>query len=141
MMLDTVVLMPESCAIACNCLHGTCTSANSCSCSAGWTDPTNATSDGSHCSVCREGWFLDLFTGDCLGKSWQCYPRVPASYLHYYYHLKIACPLGAKACTSEVQATKCIEGWSIDLAGKCSLSGNAASCMEGQYWDGNRCSA
>ncbi|KAJ9116594.1 hypothetical protein QFC20_000527 [Naganishia adeliensis] len=103
---------------SCNCLHGTCTSANSCSCSAGWADPTNATSDDAHCSVCREGWFLDLFTGDCL-----------------------ACPLGAKACTSEVQANKCIEGWSIDLAGKCSLSGNAASCVEGQYWDGNSCSA
>lgn len=53
----------------------------------------------------------------------------------------IACPLGVRACISAVQATECIKGWSIDSTGKCVASGPAATCVDGQYWDGSGCSS
>jgi hypothetical protein len=48
---------------ACGCLHGTCTSGDTCECSAGWTD-----ADGKKCSVCAAGFFLSE-EGDCQGES------------------------------------------------------------------------
>lgn len=48
---------------ACGCLHGTCTSGDTCECSAGWAD-----ADGKRCSICAPGFFLSE-EGDCQGQS------------------------------------------------------------------------
>ncbi|OWZ60805.1 hypothetical protein AYX15_06940 [Cryptococcus neoformans] len=99
----------------CGCDHGTCTSSTECTCAAGWT--TNSTASSSLCNTCAQGFFQDI-SGNCL-----------------------ACPLGCKTCelqantNSTAACTSCSPMLTLSTASPATCVSSAGTCSSGSYYD------
>lgn len=112
----------------CECLHGTCTSDDTCTCAAGWI--TNSTT-GNLCDTCSPG-FFQTKSGDCLGKYNRNETRWCADGL--------VCPLGCSSCTLQ-DGTESIAACTACTSPLVLSSADSPRCISpqicqaGQYWD------